>query len=237
MSQTQAGSTALNVTNATLTSIAIAAAAGAAGSLDNGVFPAKGTFSDLTTQGINYLVTWHSSDPNVVSINPSGVATGQQGGTAVITATYDALTSNNANVIVDGSALQSIAVAPSSATVPETISTRFTATGTFADGPPDLTSFVTWASSPPSVATISNIGLATGVSPGTANITAVFAGVVGTASLNVTDATLQSITITPANPTIGVGSTPAVLGYAHFSDGSTVIRPRWRGLLPTRPRR
>ena len=120
--------------------------------------------------------------------------------------------------------MQSITVTPSSATVPETISTSFTATGTFADGPQNLTSFVTWASSPPSVATISNIGLATGVSPGTASITAVFVGIVNIqpASLTVTNATLTSITITPANPTIGVGTTQSFTATGTFSDQTTV---------------
>ncbi len=108
----------------------------------------------------------------------------------------------------------------------ETIETPFTAIGTFGDGSTqNLTQSVQWTAAPASVATISNvggsIGVATGVSVGTATITAIFGGQIGTASLNVTNATLSSITITPNNPHISAGGSEQFVATGNFSDGST----------------
>ncbi len=111
-------------------------------------------------------------------------------------------TSNPTTVLVTSSPLVSIAVAPSTlpATVPEGVGIQFAATGTFANGSTEnLTSNVNWASTQPLIATVSDTvgqqGIATGVSPGQSSITAVFAGVVGSATLTVTNATIMSIAV------------------------------------------
>jgi hypothetical protein len=64
-------------------------------------------------------------------------------------------------------------------------------------------------------------GLATGVSAGSATITALFAGLSGNATLAVTSATLTSITVTPADPTIALGGTEQFTATGNFSDDST----------------
>src|SRR5208283_1855698 len=70
----------------------------------------------------------------------------------------------------------------------------------------DLTSNVTWASSQPDIATVGATGLATGVSPGSTTVTAVFAGFVGTSTLTVTNATVNLVTVTP-NPAMAPAGT------------------------------
>ena len=132
-----------------------------------------------------------------------------------------------AGLAVEGAALSSIQVSPASATIPQTIRSGFTATGMFANGDAlDLTGIVAWTSSAPSVVTISNAvgsqGSATGVAPGSTTISALFAGQVGTASLRVTNATLVSISVTPATPSISLGSSQQFSATATFSDASTL---------------
>lgn len=148
----------------------------------------------------------------------------------MITAKYQGITGTG-NVVVEGSSLVSIAVTVpiqnQPYTVPFDVSVQFQATGTFADNSTqNLTTNVTWASSQPSVATISNSvgrqGLATGVSAGQTEITAVFASIAGNATLNVTNATLVSITVTPANQNVSVGTQVGYTAVGKFSDGSTV---------------
>jgi hypothetical protein len=224
--QTSTGT--LTVSNATLSSIAVTPASTvlAPGSTLN--YQAVGTYSDSSKQ---YLAnaTWASSAPSIVSIVAgSGVATGQSAGTATITATYQGITSNSASVLVQSSGqLVSIAVTPVTASVPEGVSTPFIAIGTFADhSTQNLTSNVTWASGQSSVATISNAvgqqGIATGVAAGQTPITAVFAGIVGTATLNVTNATIVSIAVNPANPNVAVGTPVAFTAKGTFSDSSVI---------------
>ena len=121
----------------------------------------------------------------------------------------------------------SVAVQPSTATVPEGVSTQFNAIGTFADtSTQNLTTSVNWASTSPAVGIISNAfgrqGVATGVGPGQSTITAVFAGKTGTATLTVTNATLQKIDVTPANPTVLQGAVQQFIATGTFSDGSVI---------------
>jgi trimeric autotransporter adhesin len=127
---------------------------------------------------------------------------------------------------VESAALTSVQVTPANTQVPVTIRTQFKATGTFSNGDvQDLTGFVAWTSSKPSVATISSAqstaGSAAGVQPGSSTISAVFAGQSGTALLTVTNATLNSIAIAPGSASIAPGGSQQFTATGTFSDGST----------------
>src|SRR5205823_5420235 len=100
------------------------------------------------------------------------------------------------------------------------------ATGTYSDNSTQLiTGSVSWSSSNPAVASISDItptkGLALGVSAGTTNITATLGTITSTAAvLTVTSASATSLAITgPASMALNVSQQFTVI--ATFSDGST----------------
>jgi uncharacterized protein YjdB len=217
------------VSTATLQSIAVTPSSTVLAPASTVTYQAVGHYSDGTTQFISNLATWATVPPNspVVSITPTGIATGQSAGTANITATYQSVTSNMAAVLVTASPLSTITVSPSTGQVPEGVALQFTALGTFANSQTEnLTSNVTWASSQPSIATVSNAtgqqGLAEGVTAGTASISADFAGIVGSANLTVTNATLVSIAILPSNPIVTHGTSVNFTAKGTFSDGSQV---------------
>jgi hypothetical protein len=65
-----------------------------------------------------------------------------------------------------------------------------------------------------------NSGLATGVSSGTSVITAALDGQSGNTTLTVTAATLESISVTPLNPSIVSGTTQQFAATGSYSDGS-----------------
>jgi 6-phosphogluconolactonase (cycloisomerase 2 family) len=105
--------------------------------------------------------------------------------------------------------LSSIAVTPASPSVVVVLTTQLVATGSYSDGTKkDLSAQVSWASSAGTVATVTPAGLATGVAPGSTTISATMGSVVGNDTLTVTAATLTSIVITPAKPTIAPTSKP-----------------------------
>ena len=86
-----------------------------------------------------------------------------------------------------GPVLASIAVTPINPVISVGAPQQFTATGTYSDGShQDLTNSANWTSSIPSVATISNTGLATGVAPGSTTIQAAVGLINGSTSLTVT---------------------------------------------------
>jgi trimeric autotransporter adhesin len=222
------GTTPLTVSSATLSSISIAASKPnpilAPGSTMP--FNAKGKWTDGSTQNVNVYSTWSSSDPLVATVGISGVVTGQQSGTATITAKIGTI-SASAPLIVEGSSLLSIKITPQGLKLPATIETQLTATGTFSDGQQlDLTSAVAWTSSTPSVATVSNsadtAGVVTGVATGSSTVSAAFAGISATTTLTVTTATLTSIAVTPSNPSIKLGSSQLFAAQGTFTDSSVV---------------
>ena len=219
------GMAPLNVSSATLSSISVTPASAVLAPTTSANCVATGTFSDGSTQVITNIVTWTSSAPNVASVNGGGKVTAQSPGNATITAQFGSLSANCA-IVVDGSPLTSIQVSPQTASIPQQTELAFVATGTFADGnTQDLTTSVLWTSSPASVATISNLpatmGEATGLEPGTASITALFGGQLGTATLTVTSATATSLRVSSAATNLEHGGFTRFTALAEFSDGTT----------------
>src|SRR5262245_56161378 len=125
-------------------------------------------------------------------------------------------------VNVTATVLQSIAVTPANPSISKGLTQQFTATGTFSNGSTqNLTNQVTWASATTSVATINSTGLATAVATGTSTISGTLNGITGSTVMTVTSAALQSIAVTPANPSIAKGLTQQFTATGTYSDNST----------------
>lgn len=124
--------------------------------------------------------------------------------------------------------LVAIAIAPQTPTIatcpppPGSVCTvQMTATGTFSDGTQGPVT-VSWSSSPTSVATINAGGLVTAVSAGTATITAASGTVSSTTTVTVALANIQSIVVTPTNPSVSLGSgTEQFTATANLIGGGT----------------
>ena len=102
---------------------------------------------------------------------------------------------------------------------------QFTATGTFSDTTTlDLTASVTWSSTLPAFATVSNAagsnGLATAVAVGTTEVRAISGLISGATNLTVTSAELVSIGVTPAAPSVAKGRTQQFTATGVFSDAT-----------------
>lgn len=126
--------------------------------------------------------------------------------------------------------LQAVTIQPSTASTPIGRTVQFTAVGEYTLPPGSATPTeqrpiedgVQWAVGNTSIATIDQNGVATGVSPGSTQVTATIDGVSSTpATLNVGDAVVESIAITPANPTVSLGNTVVLSAIGTFSDGET----------------
>ena len=218
------GSSPLAVTSATLISISVTPLSALLAPASALQFTATGTFSDGSRLYINPSVTWSTSDNSVAVVNTTGWVTGQSGGAVSVTAKAGSI-SGSAQLLVESASLSSIQLTPATTSVPAGVNALFHATGTFSNGDTqDLTAFVTWTSSDPSVATISNTqgsaGETLGIQPGTTTISAVFGGQAGTATLTVNNSTLNLIAITPQTASIQVGTTRQFTATGTFSDGS-----------------
>src|SRR6266446_2289602 len=129
-------------------------------------------------------VTWASNNPAVATVSASGSVTGVAAGSATITATSEGK-SGSATITVTSVPVASVTVSPASAGVAVGATVHLTATLKDALGNPLSGRVVTWASSAPSVASVSGTGLVTGLAPGTATITATSGGQSGSATVTV----------------------------------------------------
>jgi hypothetical protein len=223
-------SATLTVTDAILSSIAVTPINPSVVTGLTRQFTATGTYSDGTSENITSLVTWSSGTIAVATMNPngtadSGLATGVSAGTSTITAALGGI-NGSTDLTVSDATLSSIAVTPIDPSVVVGQTRQFAATGTYSDGSvDDITASVIWTSGDTAVATLNpngaaNSGLATGVSDGTSIITAALAGKTGSTTLTVTDLTLTSIDVTPADPSVVEGQTRQFTATGNYSDGS-----------------
>ncbi len=225
-SGTIVGRSAFTVSAPALISIAVTPANPTVAAGLSQQFTASGTYTDGTTSDITAAVTWSSSDTTVATLTSGGKATGGTSGTTTIAANVGSI--GGSTILTVGPAvLVSLAVSPANVSIPLGTHQQFTATGTYSDSSTlDLSGSVTWDSSSPSVATISNSpgmqGDATAVSRGLTFITANSGSVhSNAATLTVQQAALSSITISPANPTVNTGDTQQFTATGNYSDGTS----------------
>jgi Bacterial Ig-like domain (group 2) len=187
-------------------------------------FLAIGTTSGGTTLNLTGQVTWSSSSTQIATIGAtSGLATGVSQGTATITALYTntggSVVAGTASFNIVGGATEkytAVTLTPSSEGLSASGQTgQFIALA--ASGSNGLQTDVTsssqikWSSSVPSIVTVSQSGLATGVSPGSATISAVLTNTDGTVvsstatvttSVTAAPEPLLSLTIIPNSLTV-----------------------------------
>jgi hypothetical protein len=121
-----------------------------------------------------------------------------------------------------GATLQSIEINPSAASAAAGTTSQLTATGIYSDGGHrDVTYDATWSSSNSAVANVNAGGVASAAAQGTTTISAKLQGITGSGTLTVTAATLVSIEVTPALPSIAKGRTLQFVATGIFSDNST----------------
>jgi len=238
------GSTSLNVTAATLVVIDLTPTNASLANGLNGRFVATGVYTDNSVHDITASVTWASSVNSVASISnapgSNGMTTTTGPGSTIISASLGAVSAST-TLTVTSATLVSIEVTPTNPSVANGLSETLQATGVYTDhSTHDLTSSVTWSSSVAGVASVSNTpgsnGLATTATPGSTTITAMLGATSGSTNLTVTAATLVSLGVTPANPTIAKGLKSQFIAIGTYTDNSTQIltaQVEWSSSDPT----
>ena len=203
-------------------------------------FTAAGNYSD-GSQGALASATWKSSNSGIVSITTAGGATAVGQGTAVLTATSGLITQST-TVTVTPATLSSIAVSPTSVSLPlgqaqpnsgapVGPTQQLTATADYSDGTTqNVTAIATWASSNTGEATFTGPGGVTypglviaGTSGGSPTVTATWLGVASSA-IPVTvssSANVTALAVQQTAPVLSVGQTIDFSALATYSDSAT----------------
>ncbi len=208
---------------------------------------ATANFDDNTTGDVTTTATWSSSATGVattpVLIDGRAWTTIVGNGNAVLSAAQGgkASASSPASTVYGAAlTLNAITVSPPVTTRAKGFTQQYQASGLFTGGgceptTRDLTRLVTWSSSIPAVAPISNAagakGLATAATPGTTTVTAMLGLTSGAAQLVVSTACLQQVRIEQVNPVwpSKVQVPLSVVGY--YSDAPQTPAPIQPGAL------
>src|ERR1700691_1606591 len=218
-----AASVNVNVTTATLVSLAVNTLYASAPQGYGQQFNAVGSYSDGTQLVLTDQVAWTSSAPAVASVNATGMVTTLGAGTVLITAALGPVGSS-APLGVTSAALQSIAISPASVSMATGTVLQLQATRTYSDGSTrSLTSLASWSSSATGIATVSGIGRISSSSSqaGSLTVSASFAGLSASAAATVGFAHLRSISVSPAKPLLPVAAAQQLTATGTFSDGSS----------------
>src|SRR5947208_5526910 len=179
-------------------------------------------------------ISWSSSDAAVASVNSSGLVTSVAQGSATITATSEGQ-SAAVPVTVTSVPVASLQICPASAnvfvgqTLPLTATTKDSAGNTLTGRP------VAWASSNPSVVTVSSSGQVAGVTQGSVAITATSESKTATATINVAIVPVASVRVSPASASLPVGQTLQLTATPQDSAGNALTaRPvTWTSSNPS----
>jgi len=221
--------TTITVVPAHLTSITLSPASVSIAPGTRQQFVATGNFDDGSTQVLTSAL-WSSSAISVLTMDASGLGVAVGPGTSTVTAISGTI-SATASVTVTNATLVSLAITPLASSMPAGAVKQFTATGTFSDNSSeDMTDSVLWSSSAASIATIDNSGIATSIAMGSTTITAEWGAITQSTTLTVSNVTLVSITISPANPRLEVHTSLKFTATGNYSDGSTstLANVSWR---------
>lgn len=120
--------------------------------------------------------------------------------------------------------LSSIKIEPAevASTLPVGNTKQLSAKGIYSDGSNrDVTAKAVWISSDMSVATVNNSGLVSADTEGTTTVTASLGAISGSMDITVTPAALNSILLTPENPSIPEGTTKQFSAIGQYTDGTS----------------
>ncbi|HDZ9249032.1 TPA: Ig-like domain-containing protein [Vibrio cholerae] len=184
---------------------------------------AIGHYTDGTSQDISTLVSWETNNPMIVSMNVAGQLTGIEIGTAEITASKDNIISNKMTINVTNAIVTELQVIPPSLNLTKGLTQQTTAIATYSDNTTaDVSHLVDWLPLHPSVITISPMGLLSAMNVGNTELRAVKKGVTSNiVPVNISDAIITAIQITPANITLAKGQMQQLTAIATYSDNST----------------
>jgi uncharacterized protein YjdB len=169
-------------------------------------------------------VTWTSGNPAVATVSANGLVTAVSVGTATISASTGGVT-GTAQFQSTTVAAASVSVSPSAPNVRVGEDVQLTATATDAGGNVLASRVPTWSSSNPIVATVSSSGRVTGVSKGTATVTATVDGKSAPASVSVANAApapVASITVTLSASSINAGQSTQAVAVTRDAAGNVV---------------
>jgi uncharacterized protein YjdB len=149
-------------------------------------------------------VTWTTSNAGVATVSSTGDVTGVSADTVTITATSEGK-SGSSKITVTPAAVGTVVVTPPAATVVVLQTTQLAVVVTDINGAPIANPSVTWRSSNPLIAMVSQTGLVTGIAPGKDTVSATSGGKADSSIITVSLAPVASVDVSPDSTAVTQG--------------------------------
>ncbi len=182
---------------------------------------ATGIYTDGSTQNLTQTATWSSSAVTTATVNAAGAVVAKTIGTAAISASSGSVT-GTASLAVTAAVAVSVNVVPATLSLPLGSGGQLQAIANMSDGTQQtLSSSVTWQTSQSAVAAVNVQGYVTAAGKGSAQVSATYQGLTGSASIAVGPAALVSMAVSPSSSLLPVGQTAQMTATGTYTDGST----------------
>jgi Big-like domain-containing protein len=181
----------------------------------------SGHTADVTAQA-----AWTSQNSRATVSAGLVTASKEATGSAHIDATFGGFTAFLEFEVSDAVPM-SVKIDPAGFTIPAGLEKPLSAEATFSDdGKDDVTSQVTWSTADAAICAVSNAdgshGLFKALKAGTCTVKAVIGGASGTATINVSNAALTKLTVTPLEPRrLPIGLSQQFKAEGTYSDDTT----------------
>jgi len=218
------GTTSLTVTPATIVSISVNPLSVTIAAGQSQAFTATATLTDGTTLDVTASVHWSVANPLLANISntlgTAGVLSALIPGSSTVSASLNGV-AGTASLYVSAASLVSINVGPSGLSLALGVPAQLTAIGTYSDGSTqDISASVEWSSSNGQFLSVSATGLVTPLAIGTSTVSASLSGQLGSVSVGVTAAVLNSISISSNATSLALGLTQQLAAIGSYSDGT-----------------
>ncbi len=167
-------------------------------------------------------IDWSATNPAVIDISRLGIATAVGAGSTQIIAKA-AGAADTATLEVEGGVTE-LSISPLAVSAYQGDSLRFSALATLTSGLAIAPTNVVWTSSDTGVAMVGANGVVTSVGAGDATIQVQYLGVAATASMNVKNNGVASVTVSPANASIIAGGTTQLSATLRDGNGKKLSR-------------
>lgn len=176
----------------------------------------------LSTLGRN--VVWLSSNNTVASVSAGGVVSAVSAGTANVQVVVDQVPSGSIAVTVNDRPTVSVQVSPQTQTLRVGLSLQLQAVPRDINGNVLGSRPTVWATSDPSLATVSANGLVLAIAAGQVRITATIEGIVGDANLTIqsTLVSVATVSITPTSLSLLTTDNAQLTAIAKDSAGNVI---------------
>ncbi|EOG5907648.1 Ig-like domain-containing protein [Vibrio vulnificus] len=218
-------STVINVTSASIKNIAIVPSFNPTSSRIVGLqydLEVQATLTDNTTLNITSLVSWQSKDETIAKVihTSHGTLEARKAGETEIRASYAGF-SDTLEVKVIDATMTSLEVTPSNHSLNIGSTAQYKAFAYYNNGTElDITDQVFWSSNTSSATVESSSGLVSAISVGKATITATKGSISNSASLTITNKSVQAIQISASATSLPEGQNTQLSLVVTYTDGT-----------------